>query len=209
MDRELPLIVFGRESSDNTCKVLWCLAELEIEYELHRTELDSAHLNGFVLQHNPDRSVPLLKHGDFYLAESNTIIRYLSAITRSNLLLPFEPKSRSQCERWMDWQICRLEQPIFKLHQYFVRNNTTLKLADVEYALEQVSQALTVLDRQLSFHSWIGGNTFSVADICCGVVAYRWFSYPVVRSELPHLNRWYSQLLSRDAFRSHVMFPLQ
>jgi glutathione S-transferase len=70
------------------------------------------------------------------------------------------------------------------------------------------ASAMTQLDASLSDRRFVGGDTFSMADIPVGASAYRWYAIDVVRQHLPHLRRWYDALTERPAFQKNVMLPL-
>jgi glutathione S-transferase len=84
------LTIWGRENSNNVRKVLWCAAELGLNY----THINAGGAFGKVNEEsyralNPNGLVPLLQDDDFVLWESNTIVRYLAA-HHSTFLTLFE-----------------------------------------------------------------------------------------------------------------------
>ena len=77
------LRLWGRKSSINVQKVLWCLAELgfhegegfeRIDAGLHFGKNDTPDF----LKMNPNGLVPILEDRNLVLWESNTIMRYLA-----------------------------------------------------------------------------------------------------------------------------------
>ena len=71
--------IWGRTDSSNVQKVLWCCAELGIDFE----RLDwggkfGGNNDKAYREMNPNGLVPTLKDGDFILWESNSIMRYLN-----------------------------------------------------------------------------------------------------------------------------------
>ena len=70
------LKIWGRTTSSNVQKVLWCCAELGIEHE--RVDLGGpfgGNQDPEYLALNPNGLVPTIKDGDLILWESNTICR--------------------------------------------------------------------------------------------------------------------------------------
>ena len=100
------LKIWGRATSSNVQKVLWCCAELDIEFE--RVDVGGpfgGNRDPEYLAMNPNGLVPTVKDGDLVMWESNTICRYLAATRNGEHLYPRDPAARTHVERWMDWQL--------------------------------------------------------------------------------------------------------
>ena len=107
-----PLQIWGRLSSINVRKVVWCAQELGLAFQ--RT--DAGGRFGVVQtpvyrELNPNALVPTIETEDddaaggrFRLWESNVIVRYLSARHSPGELYPEPLPARFDAERWMDWQ---------------------------------------------------------------------------------------------------------
>ncbi len=126
------LKIWGRATSSNVQKVLWCCGELDIPFE--RVDLGGpfgGNQNPEYLALNPNGLVPTVQDGDLVLWESNTICRYLAttrstgvdrgATGRSELLYPAAPAARALVERWMDWQLSTLGPPMGALLYGLIR----------------------------------------------------------------------------------------
>lgn len=202
------ITLFGRHSSDNTNKVTWCCGELGLKFAFVELQIGEAHLNSEVVAHNPSARVPVLIDGNVALFESNTIVRYLAASYGNGHLTSPNVMKRSQLEKWMDFQTSQLEYPISILHRGYIRNPGEISEDLIDCVRRQAEEAFLVLDRILVSQNWLGGREFSIADIPCGVMAYRWFSYPVRKMPMPALEAWYERLRLRPAFVRHVMVQL-
>ncbi len=107
------LKIWGRTTSSNVQKVLWCCTELGIEYD--RVDLGGpfgGNQDPEYLVMNPNGLVPTVKDGDLILWESNTICRYLCTTRSGERLYPTAPAARSHVERWMDWQLSNVGAPM-------------------------------------------------------------------------------------------------
>ena len=71
-----------------------------------------------------------------------------------------------------------------------------------------ITPLLTLLNQHLSQRDYLGGDAFSMADIPVACDVHRWFGLPQTRPELPHLERWYTQILARPATRGVLDLPL-
>src|SRR5438045_8152581 len=106
------LKIWGRASSSNVQKVLWCCAELDISYE--RTDWGGpfgGNQDPEYLKLNPNGLVPTVIDGDLVMWESNTICRYLASTRNGERIYPRDPAARTHVERWMDcnwrWSVRR------------------------------------------------------------------------------------------------------
>lgn len=106
------LRIWGRLSSVNVQKVVWCAHELSLDHE----RIDVGGAFGGVdtpefKAMNPNGMIPVIEDGlddagdtRFVLWESNAIVRYLSARYGPGNLYPLELHERADADRWMDWQ---------------------------------------------------------------------------------------------------------
>jgi len=113
------LQIWGRLSSINVRKVVWCAQELGLAFE--RT--DAGRQFGVVQTPayralNPNGLVPTIEDDDgagggrLRLWESNVIVRYLCARHSPGVLYPEPLAARFDAERWMDWQQTTLNPPV-------------------------------------------------------------------------------------------------
>jgi glutathione S-transferase len=65
-----------------------------------------------------------------------------------------------------------------------------------------------MVDRQLADKDYIAGASFTLADVCLGIFAYRWLHFPLEREMLPRLEAWHGRLAQRQPFVTHVMQPI-
>ena len=117
------LKIWGRATSSNVQKVLWCCAELGIEFE--RVDVGGpfgGNRDPEYLAMNPNGLVPTVKDGDLVMWESNTICRYLAATRNGEHLYPRDPAARTHVERWMDWQLAVIGAPMGQLLFGLVRS---------------------------------------------------------------------------------------
>jgi len=96
------LVLWGVGTS-RTVRAHWALHELDLDYEcraiLPRTgETQTAEYTEL----NPRQKIPLLRDGDFKIAESPAIAAYLSNTygTRENALIPTNPR---ELATWLEW----------------------------------------------------------------------------------------------------------
>jgi glutathione S-transferase len=203
--------VLGRLSSINVQKVVWACEELGLDYA--REDMGGAfggNRTPEYLAMNPNGLIPVLREDDgFTLWESNTIVRYLGASHPSDLW-PEAPRARALLERWMDWQIAHLVEPMRVIFWTLVRTPEPQRdMAAVARAVGDAGARWTILENHFAENSFLGGEKFTLADIPAGCFAHRWFALPIERPHLPAVFAWYERLLERPAYAQYVARPLE
>jgi glutathione S-transferase len=205
------LTIYGRTNSVNVQKVLWCLAELGVPY----ARIDAGLEHGkndepWYLALNPNGRVPLLQDGAFNLWESNTIVRYLASKHGEGTLCPASPEARALAERWMDWQLSTLIQPVSIVFQNLFRRPVEQRdAAAIARNTAEANRAVALLDAHLATQPYVAGETFTMGDIPVGAVAHRWLEIPdIERPPFAAVRAWRRRLAERAGFRTHVLLPL-
>lgn len=203
------LTIWGRTNSINVQKVLWCCAELGLEYK----RIDAGLHHGVnntpeYLARNPNGLVPTIDDDGYVLWESNVIVRYLSSRHGLGTLCPADPKDRFLSERWMDWQLTAAH-PLGTIYRGLIRTPPEKRDNNAIAAAQRVAEAsFKLLDGHLAGRDFIETGRFTMGDIPIGAIAYRWLGLGNKREDVPNLARYYDRLAERPAFRQHVMLPL-
>ncbi len=203
------LTVWGRTSSVNVQKVLWCCEELGVTYE----RVDAGGPFGGTdtpeyLAMNPSGLVPTISDDGFSLWESNTIVRYVAARHGAGTLWPEDPAERALAEKWMDFQLGTL-WPAFRVG-YLGLTRTPPEERDpdaIQASLESTAKHLAILDAHLEGEAFVAGEGLTVGDVALGPAVYRWLNIEIERPDLPNLESWHARLEGRPAYRKSVMVP--
>jgi glutathione S-transferase len=202
------LTIWGRKNSINVQKVLWCCAELGLEYK----RIDAGLQFGLnktpdYLARNPNGLVPTIDDDGFVLWESNVIVRYLSSKHGPGTLCPTDLKERFLSERWMDWQITAAG-PLGIIYRGLVRTPPEKRDNDAIAAAQGRAEALfRLLDTHLAGRDFVETGRFTIGDIPTGAIVYRWLGLGNKREDFPNLARYHDRLAERPPFREHVMLP--
>jgi len=213
------LQIWGRLSSINVRKVVWCAQELGLAFR--RT--DAGRQFGVVQTPayralNPNGLVPTIEDdqesgGRLRLWESNVIVRYLCARHATGDLYPEPLAARFDAERWMDWQQTTLNPAGREAFMQWVR--TSPERCDAAAAARSVQATeplFALLDGHLASRAWMSGERFTMADIPIGCELHRWFGLPVdryARPAWPNLERYFAALRDRPAARGVLDLPLE
>jgi len=205
------LKLWGRVNSSNVKKVRWTCAELDIPYEridagLHFGVNNTPEFKAM----NPLAMIPVIDDDGFVLWESNAIMRYLATKHGAEKLYPSEIKHRADVERWLDWSLGTLSPSITPMFLGLYRTPEPQRdKAAIEASRLKTADAVRILDAELAKHPYVSGDSFTVADIACGIFAgYRWFNFPIERPDFPNVKAWYDRLAQRPAFKEHVMIGI-
>ncbi|KAF1022898.1 MAG: Glutathione S-transferase GstB [Paracidovorax wautersii] len=198
------LRIWGRISSINVRKVVWCAQELGLDFQ----RVDAGAAFGIVHTPeyralNPNAMVPAIEDVDddgqpLVLWESNVIVRYLCARHAKGTLYPAALAERFDAERWMDWQQTTLNPAGRDAFVQLIRTPAERRQpALIEASRTATDALLDLLEQQLTHRAFLAGDDFTMADIPVGCEMHRWWSLPLARPHRPHLDRWYNALRSR------------
>jgi glutathione S-transferase len=210
--------IWGRKSSSNTAKVLWCMAEMKLEYKLVNTggsfggnkEEPYASLN-------PNGRVPTIKDGNLVLWESNAIVRYLSAKYGDDHFFPNDIEIRADADRWMDWATTIIQPGTSRMfHSTKTPADEWSSATFIDLNPEQIRATddgmiknWLILNNALKEHAFIASDKLTIGDLPTGMQTHRWylndwFSLASDRTPLPYLDSWYARLCDRPEF-SQIM----
>ena len=87
----------------------------------------------------------------------------------------------------MEWSASRAFGPVIYLFFATVRTQPDQRDPDkIAKLRDEAHDALTILDQHLADNAFVCGESFTMADIPLGCVAYRYFNVEVDRPPLPN-----------------------
>jgi glutathione S-transferase len=199
--------IWGRNTSSNVQKVMWALGELGLPHE--RIDIGGSfgkNREPAYLAMNPNGLVPTLEEDGFLLWESNSIVRYLAAKYGVGTLEPADMQARARAGSWMDWQLTVAAPAITPVFWGLIRTPPEKRdHAAIEAGKVKTMAAMQMLDAQLAKSAFVAGDTLSMGDIPVAVMTYRFRRLMPERSGLDHLERWFTAIEQRPAFKEHVL----
>jgi glutathione S-transferase len=205
--------LYGRRSSINVQKVLWCLGELGLAEGVDYSRIDAGLQFGVVdtpgyRSLNPNGLVPTLVDGERVIWESNTILRYLATKHGADSLLPAEAGERSEVERWMDWQLGALWATLRVAFLGLTRTPEPQRDCEaIRKSFAESARLLRIADERLQTRNYLALDRFTLADIVVALATHRWYGLNDRFSELlgaqpemRSLARWLDAQRARPAF---------
>lgn len=204
------LKIWGRMTSINVQKVVWCVDELGIPYERIDAGREFGHNNTpEYLAKNPNGLIPLIEDDGFALWESNAIVRYLAAKHGLDTICPVDPQQRASADRWMDWQSTTLNISIGACFVQLIRTPAAerdMKIVETNRPIAE--KRLAMLDAALARSDYLNGDTFTMADIPAGLSVRRWQALPLEKRAHPNVARWLASLAARPAAKQTFAVPV-
>jgi glutathione S-transferase len=191
--------VLGRQTSGNVQKVLFLLEELGLKYvrEDYGRQFNNTNTDAY-RKMNPNMKVPTLVDGDTVTWESNTILRYLSAL-HGPQLGGATPAEKTQVERWMDWMLAALNAPYLAMFKD-AKKAAAERAADFAAQRADLLAQLTILDGHIAAKSFFALDRLTLADIALAPVVTRCLAFPIERPQMAELERWMKAIEGRPAF---------
>ncbi|WP_050479228.1 glutathione S-transferase family protein [Herbaspirillum rhizosphaerae] len=200
------LIVFGKASSINVRKVLWCCDELNLPFQREDwgSGFQSTQVPEF-LALNPNALVPVIDDDGFVLWESNSIIRYLANRYGNDSFYPRHPQARACTDQWMDWQATNLNNSWSYAFMSLVRNSPTHQdPQQVAASVANWNRHIGILEQRLqATGAYVAGDRFTLADIPIGLSINRWLATPLERPDYPAVSAYFQRLTERPGFSRH------
>lgn len=156
---------------------------------------------------NPAGEVPVLKDGDFILADSNAIVEYLEETQTEVPLLGTNARERAEVRRltaWFDTKFLRevtdplwRQKLIFRLKRTGVPNSAALRVGQTN-----MRGHLDYIGWLTQRRNWLAGDRLTLADLA----AAAHLSVIDYLGDVPwesnlEAKEWYARLKSRPSFR--------
>lgn len=203
------LTVYGTKIATCTQRVLILLEELNLKYDLREIDLMKGHQKDpRYLQLQPFGKVPVIIYGDHKLFESRAILRYIAKHNTEDKDLTLNDSS--DVDVWLEVESQNFNPPISK----FIYEKVFKKWKDPEAvideavlnsALEELGSVFEVYEKRLEESKYIGGNSFSIADISHIPYLHMFVSsgpeYKTFLKKYPHVYKWYKRMLMKESVK--------
>ena len=199
-------------ATPNGQKIGIALEELELGYDAHLIDIgNDDQFDDDYLKLSPNGKIPTLSDPNgpdgeqVVLMETGAILLYLA--DKTGRLLPAATQARQQVIQWLFFQVAHVG-PMFGQFGHFFKfasDKTTDNYALNRYLIES-RRLVEVLDERLEEHEFIGGETYSIADIATApwvdvLDGFYAAGEKLKLEEFEHVARWLGAVTSRPAYQ--------
>ncbi|KAK3021617.1 hypothetical protein RJ639_045250 [Escallonia herrerae] len=196
--------VFGPVAAACPQRVLACLLEMGVDFEVVHIDLESReHKRPDFLPRQPFGQVPTIEDGDFRLYESRAIIRYYA----TNL------EDKAVVDQWLEVEAHNFNDLVYTMVLQLLvlpRMGDRTDFGLVQSCAIKLEKVLDVYEQRLSKSTYLAGDAFTLADLS-HLPAMRYLTteagYMHLVSERKNVNSWWVNISARPAWKKvmHLM----
>ncbi|OIT29327.1 PREDICTED: glutathione S-transferase [Nicotiana attenuata] len=200
--------VHGPVMSPAVMRVIATLKEKELDFELVPVNMHTGdHKKEPFISLNPFGQVPAFEDGDLKLFESRAITQYIAHTyaDKGNQLLANEPKKMAIMSVWMEVESTKFD-PIGSKLSFELAVKPMLGMVTDDAAVaeneEKLSKILDVYETRLKESKYLGGESFTLADLHHAPVVHNLMGTKVksLFDARPHVKAWSADILARPAW---------
>jgi GSH-dependent disulfide-bond oxidoreductase len=128
--------------------------------------------------------------------ESGAILCFLA--DKTGLLLPRDVRGRNTVLEWLFWQVGGLG-PMAGQNHHFNRYAPEKIPYAIDRYVNETNRLYGVLDRRLAKTPYLGGDTYSIADMAVYPWIVPWQVQQQNLNDFPSLQRWFDAIASRPS----------
>ncbi|KAF8102986.1 hypothetical protein N665_0189s0038 [Sinapis alba] len=200
--------VYGQVTAACPQRVLLCLLEKEIEFEVVHIDLDTLEQKRPEhLLRQPFGQVPAIEDGDFKLFESRAIARYYATkyADQGTNLLGNSLEHRAIVDQWTDVEVGYFNVLVHPIVMNLVIKPRLGEECDAALVMElkvKLEVVLDIYDNQLALNRFLAGDEFTMADLT-HMPAMRYLMETglnrIVKARV-NVNRWWEEITARPAW---------
>lgn len=195
-------------------RILWCLEELELDYQMKRYERDPVTIRApqSLKDVHPLGKSPVITDGDKVIAESGAIIEYLLAKDAQQRFTPSDEQAVIDYRYWLHFSEGSLMPPLV-MRLVFEKMKTSPMpffvkpvakgIADKvlkTFVMPEVRNMLAYINDWLEKREWFAGNALSGADFQMSFPLEASVARGLVDDRYPHIRRYVNMFQDRPAY---------
>jgi GST-like protein len=192
----------------NGHKIHIMLEECGLPYRAHPVNIGKGdQFEAAFLKISPNNKIPAITDPEgpdgkpISLFESGAILVYLAG--KTGLFLPPDDRGRYDVLQWLMFQMGGVGPMLGQVHHFRLYAPEKIPYAIDRYTNE-ARRLYGVIDRQLSAHRFIAGDSYSIADIAIFPWLRNWANQGIVLADHPHLKAWFEGIEARPAVQRGV-----
>ena len=133
--------------------------------------------------------------------ESGAILVYLAA--KTGKFMPKSDRQKYEVLQWLMFQMGGVGPMLGQNHHFRLYAPQKLPYAIYRYTNE-AKRLYGVIDKQLTAHKFIAGNSYSIADMAIFPWLRNWANQGIELADYPHLKEWFDTIAARPAVQRGV-----
>jgi GST-like protein len=187
----------------NGHKVHVMFEECGLPYRVHAVDIGAGdQFRPEFLAISPNNKVPAIVDPDgpdgrpISLFESGAILLYLAG--KTGQFLPASTHDKYEVLQWLMFQMASVGPMLGQTHHFRIYAPTKIDYAIDRYTNE-ARRLYGVLDKRLARSKYVGGKTYSIADIAVFPWLRSWQKQGIDWADFPHLKGWFDEIAARPA----------
>jgi glutathione S-transferase len=201
------LEIIGAPPSTYTRTVRMACEEKGIPYTFtpaapHSPEVTAIH---------PFGKVPVMRHGDLTLCESQAIVAYIDRSFGGPKLIPEDPKAAAECEQWVSMINTIIDPVMVRAYVlgYVLAKGPPDRNA-IDAALPAIRKQADILDKAVVKTGYLAGNSFTLADLSLLPILFYVRRFPeggeIVKAAV-NLEGYFNRHAARQSFQKTAPPP--
>ena len=193
------LQIYGVPPSPFTRAARLACHEKGVDYELVSTP------PGGTAPKNPLGKIPMMKHGDFTLFESQAIVRYVDHTFDGPLLWPKEAHAAALCDQWLSVVCDSMVQTALAgviAPRFGILPGTE---ESIQGALKRSERVVGIFDKHLADHRFLAGEELTAADLFLVPIFFYFPAIPELKAlgeASPNCGRWVREMGARPSVQA-------
>jgi GSH-dependent disulfide-bond oxidoreductase len=156
---------------------------------------------------SPNNKIPALVDSDgpdgkpISLFESGAILVYLAS--KFGKLMPKSDRQKFEVLQWLMFQMGGVGPMLGQAHHFRIYAPEKITYAVDRYTKE-AQRLYGVMDKRLQANPWLGGRSYSIADIAVYPWLRSWQNQGIDWTDYPHLKAWFDKIGQRPAVQRGV-----
>jgi len=192
----------------NGHKIHIMLEECKLPYRVHAVNIGTGdQFQPDFLKISPNNKIPALVDPEgpdgqpISIFESGAMLVYLAA--KTGKFMPKGDRAKYEVLQWLMFQMGGVGPMLGQAHHFRIYAPEKIDYAVQRYTNE-AKRLYGVMDKRLQTSRWMGGNSYSIADIAIFPWLRSWQNQGIDWADHPHLKVWFDRIAARPAVQKAV-----
>jgi len=192
----------------NGHKIHIMLEECKLPYRVHGVNIGTGEqFEPAFLQISPNNKIPAMVDSEgpdgrpIALFESGAMLVYLAA--KTGKFMPKSDRDKYEVLQWLMFQMGGVGPMLGQAHHFRIYAPERIEYAVNRYTNE-AKRLYGVMDKRLQTSQWMGGSSYSIADIAIFPWLRSWQNQGIDWADHPHLKVWFDRIAARPAVQKAV-----